>query len=496
MNSNNSESKIKLLKNDSDNLEPKITINTVIDKPPEKSLYKKLTIQNSKVILISLLPTVFFLTLLISGFSVFIAFKRNTPQNNSETNPNYTNLHSTPTDTFPDLTVTTVSTPTIFPTKNPPSLYSKDCIYFSDPSNSGVYNSKGPLTINKLLWIRNGDPKKPVKGGATSNPIVACGILYFNNWDGFVYALNADNGQVLWKFKPQSVPKLSPTFAEGYIYFGDNTGNLYAVNTDTQKESWKYTLKNEKNGIKLYGNRSISSTPVVNDNIIYFPDNSGYLYALDAKTGAEKWLFEKNTVFHFTAPAISDGVAYFGDDDSILYALDTKTGAEKWRYKSTGPIFTQPTVYKKKVYVISDDGALHALDIKDGSETWYYKYSKTDLVMRVNPNPVAVYKDAIYLSGTNDYFLDVLDSETGKELWKFQAESWVESQPVIAKDVVYFGTYERKSDHRGYLYAVDINSHNELGKYKIINLGLNDKPFVWENIVYTNDGDGNIFAIK
>ena len=420
-----------------------------------------------------------FLILFIATFVIYITVRRNNKQFINE-------LNSTPTITR---VVTTSENPTI------PQI--KECTYEADPANTSVYNSKAIQTVSNLRWFRQGDPKSQTVGGAASSPIVVCDTLYFSNWDGYIYALHANTGELLWRFKPEAKPVESPTFADEYIYFADVVGNFYAVDTKSQQEVWRYSLKTEKNGRDLFGSRHITSSPIVYDNTVYFPDNSGYLYALDAKEGNERWIFEKATVFYFTQPAISEGAAYFGDDDGTLYAVEAETGVEKWSQKFTDSLFVQPTIYNNKVYVISDDGVLHALQIGDGKEIWNYRYVKTDTFIRVDISSVAAFNNAIYLSGTNDYFLDVLDSETGKEIWKFQAESWVETQPVITDNVVYFGTLDRKDDRRSFLYAVDINSQEELWKYKIISLGIRGKPFVLDGALYFSDGvGGNLYALE
>ncbi|MBN2851559.1 MAG: PQQ-binding-like beta-propeller repeat protein [Clostridia bacterium] len=47
---------------------------------------------------------------------------------------------------------------------------------------------------------------------------------------------------------------------------------------------------------------------------------NGYLYAIDIKTGLEKWKFETYGNI-LSSPVISEGVVYIGSHDSYLYAL-------------------------------------------------------------------------------------------------------------------------------------------------------------------------------
>ena len=82
-----------------------------------------------------------------------------------------------------------------------------------------------------------------------------------------------------------------------------------------QKSSLKWKFKTET-GV---------TSPAVSDGVVYFGSEDDHLYAVDIKTGKEKWKFESGDSIYYT-PVVSDGVVYFGSKDKHLYALDTKTG--------------------------------------------------------------------------------------------------------------------------------------------------------------------------
>ncbi|HPL05588.1 MAG TPA: PQQ-binding-like beta-propeller repeat protein, partial [Bacteroidales bacterium] len=56
------------------------------------------------------------------------------------------------------------------------------------------------------------------------------------------------------------------------------------------------------------------------DGVVYFGSFDGNLYAVDIKTGQEKWKF-KTKYWVLSSPAIADGVVYFGSFDGNLYAV-------------------------------------------------------------------------------------------------------------------------------------------------------------------------------
>ena len=75
------------------------------------------------------------------------------------------------------------------------------------------------------------------------------------------------------------------------------------------------------------------------------------------------WKFKTDVrnVWFGSSPAIADGVVYVGSEDGRLYALDARTGQEKWRFKTDGAIVSSPAVAGGVVYFASTDGYLYAV---------------------------------------------------------------------------------------------------------------------------------------
>ena len=55
-----------------------------------------------------------------------------------------------------------------------------------------------------------------------------------------------------------------------------------------------------------------------------------------------KWKFE--TEKGCSSLALSGGMVYFGSDDNHLYALDIKTGEEKWKFETGEEVSSSPAV--------------------------------------------------------------------------------------------------------------------------------------------------------
>jgi outer membrane protein assembly factor BamB len=145
----------------------------------------------------------------------------------------------------------------------------------------------------------------PVRGefGAyASNPIVLNGVVYIQDPDSDVYALNQQTGAVMWKHLYKSpTPSGGPNgLALGYgMLFGATEGSAFALDAKTGKQLWKHKLTNNKNeGIdmapQLYDNKVLISTIPGSARTSTTPGALGIVYSLNADTGKTIWKF--NTI--------------------------------------------------------------------------------------------------------------------------------------------------------------------------------------------------------
>jgi outer membrane protein assembly factor BamB len=66
-------------------------------------------------------------------------------------------------------------------------------------------------------------------------------------------------------------------------------------------------------------------------------------------------------------PVVAGGLVFFGSSsDCTVYALDARTGRQRWKYVTEGPVRFAPAVWKDKLFVVSDDGHLYSLAVRDG----------------------------------------------------------------------------------------------------------------------------------
>ena len=138
----------------------------------------------------------------------------------------------------------------------------------------------------------------------TNYVAVAGESMYFgSSADDMVCCVSASSGVEQWVFFTEGPVRFAPTVDNGKVYFGSDDGYAYCLNADDGELIWKY--KPHPNDDLILGNgRMISVCPVrtslvVEDGIVYFcagvfPNEGVYMCALNADTGSIVWNNEMN----------------------------------------------------------------------------------------------------------------------------------------------------------------------------------------------------------
>jgi outer membrane protein assembly factor BamB len=131
-----------------------------------------------------------------------------------------------------------------------------------------------------LRWKFNGGGTPPSDGMGAS-PIIVNGVVYTSCYDGNVFALEAASGNLIWNHSTTKLQSIfaSPTFSNGVLYIPAGSG-ICALNAGNGEELWKFTVT-----------YPIQASPTVAGGVVYVGGNDGNLYALDAQTGTELWRY-------------------------------------------------------------------------------------------------------------------------------------------------------------------------------------------------------------
>jgi hypothetical protein len=200
------------------------------------------------------------------------------------------------------------------------------------------------------------------------------------------------NLKPLWykKFEAYIPSKVQIITAYSTLYISTANG-LYAIDADTGAEKWVYPTE-----------LPLGHSPTVYKGVVYVAGFDKMLHAINAYTGQRLWTFSASAGFD-TNPLVVGGLAMLGNRDGYFYAIHTEgpdTGQLAWKYQTGGPIDFSAAFNDGVVYFASQDSYAYALQAQDGSLVW--KSAKLPGSGFQAWWPV-IYEDWVIFSGSNNY---------------------------------------------------------------------------------------------
>lgn len=235
-----------------------------------------------------------------------------------------------------------------------------------------------------------------VWGSAT----VSEGMVFVPCIDGYVMALDADNGYMIWRFRFNMSVCSEPCVEGDQVFFGSWDNYSIAFDKNTGKVNWQFQGGATDSGVSIVkngriysknkcidalsgeliwefkdGNSVFNITPAYHDGKVYMSCWHGLglggicveavIYCLDAETGEHLWTHLGGGL---SSPVVDDGNVYFPSvSDPYFYCVDAEGNGDgtttcKWMYKMGNKVEeSTPAIYKGKIYIMSSDGYVHAI---------------------------------------------------------------------------------------------------------------------------------------
>jgi eukaryotic-like serine/threonine-protein kinase len=292
-----------------------------------------------------------------------------------------------------------------------------------------------------------------------------------------------------WKFKPDINSSLlgnnwNILANNEVVYFNNYGGDLYACNAQTGQQKWIHQSGTEANllssaitdRVVYICTRQIDSlalnNPILNDHLI----------ALELQSGQQKWQFKLsqqppfslslNFALSSSAPVVAKEVVYIGSYDGHLYALDVSSGDLAWRLKTTNDMaLSSPAVKEDILCVGSNNGYLYAINLTTKQEKW--KFEIGGVSPFIIPVPV-IANERVYVAGS-DHQLYVLNLDDGQLLWTFSLGNIPLSRPAITNQIICI------AGNNGYLYALNIDTGKQLWISRL------DDKFSWSDPIINQE---------
>jgi outer membrane protein assembly factor BamB len=327
-----------------------------------------------------------------------------------------------------------------------------------DATHSGLYSAVGVPKLHGVKW------KFKTKGPVVSSPAVSNGTVYVGSYDRYVYAINQADGKQRWAFKTQGRVTSSPAVYAGRVFVSSFDGNLYALDAKTGEQRWKYAFAGEHRftAPHLHGSMPVAEM---------MPDP-----------------FD----FYLSSPSVVHDTVYVGSGDGYVYALDAESGALRWKFKTGNVVHASPTVVNDTVYIGSWDSYFYALDAKTGTQRWRFKTGEdADIYNQVGIQSSAVVSNGLVVFGCRDANVYALNAATGEKVWSFANDgSWVISTPIVKDGTLYFATSDS-----GLFHALDLKTGSPKYSLSFKHWPMFSSPAIAGHVLYIGSHSGSLIAI-
>lgn len=238
--------------------------------------------------------------------------------------------------------------------------------------------------------------------------VVTDGIIYFAGWEGDAYALNADDGSLVWTTRDRV--SITGSIVGGLahqddrIFFATTEGYLYALDAETGTAATGWPIE----GIEFP--KGIWSTPVIVNGTLYVATMTGEVHALSVENGEPVWdePFESGTGAIPELTLLDDGTLFVPTLGKRIYLLDSSTGQELQEPFQTGDwVWTTPAYHEGFAYFGDFEGDVHALDITTGQDRWTFETGN-----KIKAGPALVGNTLVVADrGPTVHFIDITTGE-------------------------------------------------------------------------------------
>ena len=319
------------------------------------------------------------------------------------------------------------------------AFWQSDEVDLDEPRELIDFNERFEFTEN---W------ETKFKGESNLNsfiPAFAGNSLFFVDPEGNVTSIDINSGEVLWDSELETIVSAGIVAGFGRLFLSDDQGNLICLDQDDGSLLWK-----------TFAGGEVLANVDVDAGLVVVKTASGFLNAFDLENGSEEWSYRSQapnlTVRGSSSPVIDNNIVYATFDNGRIGAFNLKTGLPIW----DGAIsFTEgvseldnlidadssPVLEGSRIYTVNFQGNLSVFDSAQRRTVWESKESS--------------FYEPFILRGvlgiiSADSKISTYSSRTFEGSWKLDEYTLRElSNPETFKGYILIGDLE------GYIHAID-----------------------------------------
>lgn len=349
-----------------------------------------------------------------------------------------------------------------------PELGAGEAIYLGNPARTSQVTGPGPREQPQLANVFELPADVMTTGQllATEESVYLLGMTWdqadtAGAHDAYVLlAVDTGTGGERWRSElglTYSQGEPSMAVADGYVFVAGTefapsreqaTGRLLALDQRTGQEVWRFE----------YAAGGLAE-PVVQAGVVYAGADDGSVVALDAATGAERWISDVSAIAAGeerrwrSIVAVNGDALYVAGGNHRVFALDPASGTERWRAETPEMTGAYPVVAGGRVFVVGyvqldmSENAwparrILALDAETGTELW-----RRDLPDDASVSAVIATEELVVIPHhrqppNEDAELLAFDAATGAERWTFTGDQYLDEHPLLAAGIIYITVWD------------------------------------------------------
>jgi len=244
----------------------------------------------------------------------------------------------------------------------------KKWLFDTEASITSAANFEGEKVLfgagNELLYCldkdKGGTPLWTFKvpgGQVKGSPAVIAGKTFAAGCDSMLHVIDVQNGKEVRNVDLGSQVGASAAVVGEMFYVGTMTSNfVQAVDWKAGKVVWSYEAKKRQ--------QPFESGVAATNELVLAGSRDRSLHAMDRKTGKGRWVFTTEGTVS-SSPVVVGQRVYFGSNDSKLYVVDIATGKQVQALQlGNKGILASPAVSDNRLVIGNIDGVLYCLGSK------------------------------------------------------------------------------------------------------------------------------------
>ena len=355
--------------------------------------------------------------------------------------------------------------------------------YRGDRWRSGSSGSDGPAKLDTRWAAKLTDPgslpdgpilfdwrENPYVKGPLSAPVISGGRVFVARPDAHeVIALSAASGKEEWRYTARGRVDTPPTIYRGLALFGCHAGYVYAVRADSGALVWEFRASPVDERIVAYGQVEspwpVPGSVLIRNDTAYFvagrqqlADGGVLIFAVDPLTGKKRWVHRLDHMPQKADPTGKNPYKGFYENSGlefdpvdIIHEEGDGIAMSRWILSSEGKLVS---VDEWNAFAKLDTGG-GAVWVPRGS--WTYGARHQDRFKGEAPRrPLVVFRDGkVYgeLNGSTDIFRRDFDAKAVKKFDGKWITGWKAGKDARAGKKTAFRSYRVAS---GAKWTVDV----------------------------------------